>query len=42
MLEELKRKVAVLKEVQIQYGGLTIDNIIQQLESRIKHHERKK
>lgn len=31
--------IEALKGVQEEYGGKTIDNIIQQLESRVKEHE---
>ena len=33
----LRAHLAVLKDVQKDYSGMTIDNIIQQIESRIKH-----
>lgn len=32
----LKAQVAILKEVAVDYSGKTTDNIIQQMESRIK------
>lgn len=35
----LKAQAAVLKEVAQQYAGHTIENIIQQIESRIKNAE---
>lgn len=31
--------INTLKEVSAEYGGKTIDNIIQQLEARVKEHE---
>jgi hypothetical protein len=33
----LRAHLAVLKDVKKDYSGMTIDNIIQQIESRIKH-----
>lgn len=37
---KLKAKIAVLKEVQLSgYQGQTIDNIIRQFESIVKHEE---
>lgn len=33
----LRAQLAILKDVKKDYQGLTIDNIIQQLESRLKH-----
>ncbi len=35
----LKALLPILKEVQIEYAGKTIDNIIQQIGSRIKEVE---
>lgn len=32
----MKAQIAVLKEICIDYQGKTIDNIIQQMEARIK------
>lgn len=32
----LKAQLSILRDVTRQYGGLTIDNVIQQIESRIK------
>ena len=32
----LKAKIVILKEVQLDYAGKTIDNIIQQMEARVK------
>ena len=39
---DLKTWLRVLKEVAQVYGGHTIENIIQQIESRIRNRERKK
>ena len=36
----LKAQIAVLKEIAIDYSGKTIDNIIQQLEVRVKEVEK--
>jgi hypothetical protein len=36
-----KAIIAVLKEVEADYKGQTIDNIIRQIESRVKHEEDK-
>ena len=36
---ELRKKLCVLKEVANEYSGKTIDNIIVQIESRIKAYE---
>jgi len=36
----LKAQIAVLKEIAIDYSGKTIDNIIQQMESRVKEVEK--
>jgi hypothetical protein len=33
----LRAQLAILRDVQKDYRGLTIENIIQQLESRLKH-----
>lgn len=33
----LRAQLAILRDVQKDYSGLTIENIIQQLESRLKH-----
>jgi len=33
----LKAQLSVLKDIMHDYRGLTIENIIQQIESRIKH-----
>jgi hypothetical protein len=33
----LRAQLAILNDVQKDYRGLTIENIIQQLESRLKH-----
>ena len=38
---QMKKHLQVLKEVAEQYAGRSIDNIIMQLEARIKHHEAK-
>lgn len=35
----LKAQLAVLREVAMEYGGKTIDNIIQQLGARVKETE---
>ncbi len=35
----LRALIDTLKEVSEEYGGKTIDNIIQQLEARVKEHE---
>ena len=32
----LQAQIAVLKEVAVEYSGKTIDNIIQQMEARVK------
>ena len=39
---KLRAMVAVLKDVRTEYSGKTIDNIITQIESRIKEAEKKK
>lgn len=36
----IKGQLSVLREVAEVYGGKTIDNIIQQLESRVKEAEK--
>lgn len=36
----LKAQIAVLKEIALDYSGKTIDNIIQQMESRVKEVEK--
>lgn len=36
----MKAQIAVLKEVMIDYQGKTIDNIIQQMEARVKELEK--
>lgn len=36
----LKAQLSILRDVARQYGGLTIDNVIQQIESRIKELEK--
>lgn len=36
----LKKQLEVLREVALDYGGRTIDNIIQQIEMRLKEEER--
>lgn len=33
----LRAQLAILRDVQKDYSGLTIENIIQQLESKLKH-----
>lgn len=33
-------QLSILRDVAKEYGGLTIDNIIQQIESRIKESEK--
>jgi len=38
----LRAQLAVLRDVQREYAGKTIENIIVQLESRIKEKEAKK
>ena len=38
--ENLKQQLAVLKEVMRDHPGRTIDNIIMQIESRIKEREK--
>lgn len=35
----LKAQAAVLREVALEYAGHTIENIINQIDSRIKHQE---
>ncbi len=35
----IKEQIAVLKEVALEYSGKTIDNIIKQLEARVKEAE---
>lgn len=35
-----KAQIAVLKEVSLDYQGKTIDNIIQQMEARVKEMEK--
>lgn len=37
----VKATIAVLKEVEADYKGQTIDNIIRQIESRVKFEEDK-
>lgn len=39
---QLKVQIDVLKEVQLDYAGKTIDNIIQQLEATAKEVEKTK
>lgn len=36
----LKRQLSLLKHIAKDYSGKTIDNIIQQIESRIKEFEK--
>lgn len=36
----LKAQIAVLKEIALDYSGKTIDNIIQQMEARVKEVEK--
>ena len=36
----LKAQIAVLKEIALDYSGKTINNIIQQMESRVKEVEK--
>ena len=36
----LKAQIAVLKEIALDYSGKTIDNIIRQMESRVKELEK--
>ncbi len=36
----MRAQLAVLREVARQYGGRTIENVIQQIESRIKELEK--
>lgn len=36
----MKAQIAVLKEVMTDYQGKTIDNIIQQMEARVKEREK--
>lgn len=36
----LKAQLSVLKEIALDYSGKTIDNIIQQMESRVKEVEK--
>lgn len=38
---KLRAMVAVLKDVRTEYSGKTIDNIITQLEARIKEAEKR-
>ena len=38
-LVRIEEQLAVLKEVAEEYSGKTIDNIIKQMEARIKHFE---
>ena len=35
----LTAQIAVLKEIAMEYSGKTIDNIIQQMEARIKEYK---
>ena len=35
-LVRIKEQLAVLKDVALEYSGKTIDNIIQQMEARVK------
>lgn len=37
---KLKAQITILKEVQVDYSGKTIENIIQQMESRVKEVEK--
>lgn len=37
----IKTIIAILKEVEIDYKGQTIDNIIRQMESRVRYEEDK-
>ncbi len=36
----MKAQIAVLREVSLDYKGKTIDNIIQQMEARVKELEK--
>ncbi len=36
---DLKAKVLVLEEIEKEYAGRSIDNIIQQMKARIKYYE---
>ena len=38
-MEQLQQQLSVLKELSSRYGGKTLDNVISQLESRIKYLE---
>ena len=38
-LVRIKEQLAVLKDVALEYSGKTIDNIIKQMEARVKHFE---
>ena len=38
-LIRLEAQIVVLKEVLLEYRGKTIDNIIKQMEARVKHFE---
>jgi hypothetical protein len=38
-LAKLKEQIGLLKAVALEYSGKTIDNIIKQMEARVKHFE---
>lgn len=38
----LKAQIAILREIAMEYKGCTIENIISQMESRIKYFETNK
>lgn len=40
LIHDLREQLAVLNRVKDEYGGRTIENIIQQIESRIKHYQK--
>ena len=37
----MKSKLEVLREIAKEYSGRTIDNVIDNIEARIRHHEKK-
>lgn len=39
-LTRLKRQLDTLRSIEEEYSGRTIGNVIQQIESRIKHAEK--
>lgn len=42
LIERLHEYLSILKDVEKEYEGLTIGNIIKQIEARVEHYEGKK